>query len=51
MSQYSSNLQNIQRKKCIQTPPLETKYSASQTLLTIQSKHSITEKEDYNPNY
>ena len=48
MQQYSSNPRNIQRKKRIRTPPLQAELSASQTPLTIRSKHSVTEGEESN---
>lgn len=48
MQQYSSNPRNIRRKKCIRTPPLQAEPSASQTPLTIRSKHSITEGKENN---
>ena len=48
MQQYSSNPQNIQKKKRIQTPPLQAELSAFQAPLTVQSKHSVTEGEENN---
>lgn len=48
MEQYSSNPGNVQRKKRIQTTPIQAEPSASQTPLTIQSKHSTIEGEECN---